>query len=106
MSMDFRTAGHGAALAAVAVLALSSSAAVISLKNVGLFPADYGNPDYLALVIWLIFAAVSAAVAAFVLRGVFRTMNAIRRNSEIDCYRMVSSGSYKTKVPKGKMPKV
>ncbi len=105
MNVDFRTTGYGAALAAIAAFALSSSAAVLSMNDIGLFPADFGNPEYLALLAGLIFAAGMAVGAAAVLRMVFRSVELIRTNSEIDCYKLASSGAEKTGYSEGKMPK-
>ena len=104
INMDFRTAGYGAALAAIAAFALSSSAAVLSTGDIGLFPADFGNPDYLALLVRLIVAVGTALGALAVLRMVFGSVELIRTNSEIDCYRLASPGAEKTGDPPGKMP--
>ncbi len=105
--MGYRLLAIGAAAASAAAHILSVSAALLSLENTSLLPADPGSPAYLALLLWIAVAAVSSVCFVAALVAVLKSGRSMYLFETVECYRLVSRGEPGTlgERPEGKKPR-
>lgn len=105
--MGYRLLAIGAAAASAAAHILSVSAVILSLEGIPLLPADPGNPEYLALLLWIAVAAASSACFIASLVAALKSIGSMCLFETVECYRLVSAGALGTsgKRPESKKPR-
>lgn len=82
----------GIAAASVAAHITSLTVALISLETTPIFPVEFNNPEYLALLLWIAVAAVSSICFVAALLYAARSMRYTRLCRAVDCFELSSEG--------------
>ncbi|HKM13788.1 MAG TPA: hypothetical protein VJY42_02585 [Candidatus Methanomethylophilaceae archaeon] len=101
--MNYRPLELGAAMVSAVAHVSSIAVVLISLQTTPILPMNFGNLDYLALLIWIAFAIMSTACFVAVMWEIIKVDRMISKLESVECYQLKTKGLFRGW---GKHPKV
>ncbi len=101
--MRYRPLELGAAMVSAIAHVSAVAVVLISLQTTSFLPIDLSNLDYLALLIWTVFAVMSSLCFMAVMWSILKVDRMISEQVSVECYQLKTKGLLRSW---GKHPKL
>ena len=101
--MNYRPLELGAAMVSTIAHVSAIAVVLVALQATPILPMDFGNLDYLALLIWTAFSVMSTACFVAVMWEILKVDRMIYRREAVECYQLKTKGLLRSR---GKHPKL
>lgn len=90
--VNYRPLELGAAMVSAIAHVSSIAVVLISLQTTPILPMNFGNLDYLALIIWIAFAIMSTVCFVAVMWEIVKVDRMMSRLESVECYQLKTKG--------------